>query len=42
MIARVFDHAAAGHSAVFTKASRLVADLAGGHADHSWETGLGR
>jgi len=31
-----------GHTAVFTKTSRLLADLAGGHADLSWNTRLRR
>lgn len=31
-----------GHSVVFTKTSRLLADLAGGHADRSWSTRLRR
>jgi len=31
-----------GHSAAFTKTSRLLADLAGGHADRSWQTRLHR
>jgi len=31
-----------GHTAMFTKTSRLLADLAGGHADRSWETRLAR
>ena len=29
-----------GHTAVFTKTSRLLADLAGGHADRTWGTRL--
>ena len=42
MIAQALGHAACrrGYSAAFTKTSRLVADLAGGHADRSWETRL--
>ena len=31
-----------GHSAAFTKTCRLLADLAGGHADRSWSTRLRR
>lgn len=31
-----------GHSVAFTKTSRLLADLAGGHADRSWTTRLRR
>ncbi len=31
-----------GHTAAFTKTSRLLADLAGGHADHTWATRLRR
>jgi len=31
-----------GHSVVFAKTSRLLADLAGGHADHSWQSRLRR
>ncbi len=31
-----------GHTAAFAKTSRLLADLAGGHADHSWATRLRR
>ena len=31
-----------GHSVIFTKTSRLLADLAGGHADRSWENRLRR
>ncbi len=42
MIAQALGHGAcrAGHSVSFTKTSRLVGDLAGGHADRSWETRL--
>ena len=29
-----------GHTALFTKTSRLLADLAGGHADRTWHTRL--
>lgn len=44
MIAQALGHAACrrGHSVVFTKTSRLLADLAGGHADRSWEFRLRR
>ncbi len=44
MIAQALGHLACrrGHSVVFTKTSRLLADLAGGHADRSWETRLRR
>jgi DNA replication protein DnaC len=44
MIAQALGHHACrrGHSVVFTKTSRLLADLAGGHADRSWETRLAR
>ena len=31
-----------GHSALFTKTSRLLSDLAGGHADRTWEVRLKR
>ena len=31
-----------GHNVVFTKTSRLLADLAGGHADRTWNTRLRR
>jgi DNA replication protein DnaC len=31
-----------GHTAAFSKTSRLLADLAGGHADRSWPTRLRR
>jgi DNA replication protein DnaC len=42
MIAQALAHQAMrrGHSAVFTKTSRLLADLAGGHADRSFERRL--
>jgi DNA replication protein DnaC len=42
MIAQALGYAACrhGYSAAFTKTSRLVGDLAGGHADRSWETRL--
>jgi DNA replication protein DnaC len=41
-IAQALGHAACRqrYSAAFTKTSRLVGDLAGGHADRSWETRL--
>ncbi len=44
MIAQALGHQACrrGHTAVFTKTSRLLADLAGGHADRSWATRLRR
>lgn len=44
MIAQALGHAACrrGHTCVFTKTSRLLADLAGGHADRSWATRLAR
>ena len=44
MIAQALGHAACrrGHSVLFTKTSRLLADLAGGHADRSWEARLRR
>jgi DNA replication protein DnaC len=44
MIAQALGHAACrrGHSVVFTKTSRLLADLAGGHADRTWEARLRR
>ena len=43
-IAQALGHAAcrSGHTVVFTKTSRLLADLAGGHADRSWEMRLRR
>jgi DNA replication protein DnaC len=43
-VAQALGHAACrqGNSVVFTKTSRLLADLAGGHADRSWETRLRR
>ncbi len=42
MIAQALAHQACrrGYSVMFTKASRLLADLAGGHADRSWERRL--
>lgn len=44
MIAQALGHAACrrGHSVCFAKTSRLLADLAGGHADRSWEARLRR
>ncbi len=44
MIAQALGHAACrrGHSVCFAKTSRLLADLAGGHADRTWETRLRR
>ncbi len=44
MVAQALGHAACrrGHNVVFTKTSRLLADLAGGHADRSWESRLRR
>jgi DNA replication protein DnaC len=44
MIAQALGHHACrrGHSVAFTKTSRLLADLAGGHADRSWESRLAR
>jgi DNA replication protein DnaC len=44
MIAQALGHAACrrGYSAVFTKTSRLLADLAGGHADRTWALRLRR
>jgi DNA replication protein DnaC len=43
-IAQALGHAACrrGHNVTFTKTSRLLADLAGGHADRSWTTRLRR
>ncbi|HZU80880.1 MAG TPA: IS21-like element helper ATPase IstB [Acidimicrobiales bacterium] len=43
-IAQGLGHAAArrGYTVAFTKTSRLLADLAGGHADRSWEARLRR
>lgn len=43
-IAQALGHTACrrGHTVAFTKTSRLLADLAGGHADRSWETRLRR
>jgi DNA replication protein DnaC len=44
MIAQALGHAACrrGYTVVFTKTSRLLADLAGGHADRSFENRLVR
>jgi DNA replication protein DnaC len=44
MIAQALGHHACrrGHSVAFTKTSRLLADLAGGHADRTWGTRLKR
>ena len=44
MVAQALGHQACrrGYSVAFTKTSRLLADLAGGHADHTWETRLRR
>jgi len=44
MIAQALGHQACrrGYNVVFTKTSRLLADLAGGHADRTWETRLRR
>lgn len=44
MIAQALGHQACrrGHSVMFAKTSRLLADLAGGHADHSWQSWLRR
>jgi len=44
MIAQALGHHACrrGYSVTFTKTSRLLADLAGGHADRSWDTRLRR
>jgi DNA replication protein DnaC len=44
MIAQALGHQACrrGHGVVFTKTSRLLADLAGGHADRTWEARLRR
>jgi DNA replication protein DnaC len=42
MVAQALGHAACrrGYAALFVKTSRLLADLAGGHADHSFEARL--
>lgn len=44
MIAQALGHLACrrGHTVAFTKTSRLLADLAGGHADRTWQTRLRR
>src|SRR5512146_2705520 len=44
MVAQALGHQACrrGHSVAFTKTSRLLADLAGGHADRSWPARLHR
>ncbi|MGH3182068.1 MAG: IS21-like element helper ATPase IstB [Streptosporangiaceae bacterium] len=44
MIAQALGHAACrrGYSVAFTKTSRLLADLAGGHADRTWANRLRR
>ena len=44
MIAQALGHQACrrGYTVAFTKTSRLLADLAGGHADRTWETRLRR
>ena len=44
MIAQALGHQAArrGYTVAFTKTSRLLADLAGGHADRTWEKRLRR
>lgn len=44
MIAQALGHQACrrGYSVAFTKTSRLLSDLAGGHADRTWETRLRR
>ena len=44
MIAQALGHHACrhGYNVTFTKASRLLADLAGGHADRTWEARLRR
>lgn len=43
-LAQALGHAACrrGHTAIFTKTSRLLADLAGGHADRTWTQRLRR
>jgi DNA replication protein DnaC len=42
MVAQALGHQACrrGHRVLFTKTSRLLSDLAGGHADRSWEKRL--
>jgi DNA replication protein DnaC len=44
MIAQALGHQACrrGYTVAFTKTSRLLADLAGGHADRTWESRLRR
>jgi DNA replication protein DnaC len=44
MIAQALGHHACrrGHNVAFTKTSRLLADLAGGHADRTWQNRLTR
>jgi DNA replication protein DnaC len=44
MVAQALGHQACrrGHTVLFAKTSRLLADLAGGHADRTWETRLRR
>lgn len=44
MIAQALGHLACrrGHTVTFAKTSRLLADLAGGHADRTWEARLRR
>ncbi|MDQ3973196.1 MAG: IS21-like element helper ATPase IstB [Actinomycetota bacterium] len=43
-VAQALGHLACrrGHTVAFTKTSRLLADLAGGHADRTWDTRLRR
>lgn len=43
-VAQALGHVACrrGHAVAFTKTSRLLADLAGGHADRTWEARLRR
>jgi DNA replication protein DnaC len=43
-VAQALGHAACqrGHSVLYLKTNRLLADLAGGHADGTWETRLRR
>jgi DNA replication protein DnaC len=43
-LAQALGHAAcrAGHTVIFTKTSRLLTDLAGGHADRTWAARLRR
>jgi len=44
MVTQALGHTACrhGHTVAFTKTSRLLADLAGGHADRSWHNRLRR